>query len=59
MSGQPEPTKISNVRKSLIREAEIEDRRHQIAIEFKRLKDENEALTSELGTLRTERYADW
>lgn len=56
MSGQPEPTKISEVRRSLIREATIEDRLRQVAIEANRLKEERQSLVDELGALRTARW---
>lgn len=56
MSGKPEPTKIGNVRRSLVREAEIEDRRREIAIELQRLAEEQTSLAEELRTLRTERW---
>jgi hypothetical protein len=56
MSGQPEPTKIGEVRQSLIREATIEDRLSQISAEAKQLSQEREALVRELGALRTARW---
>lgn len=56
MSGQPEPTKISEVRQSLVREVIIEDRLHQVAVGIKQLDQERQSLVSELGALRTARW---
>ena len=56
MSGQPEPTTISKVRQSLVREADIEDRLRQTGETINQLNQERRSLSEELSALRRERW---
>lgn len=56
MSGRPEPQTVAEVRQSIIREAEIEDRTRQIQAERLTLERELVKLTEELGALRQRRW---
>ena len=56
MSGIPEPVAISEIRKSILREADIEDRLLQITAETAKLSKEKKSLIDELSCLRKTRW---